>query len=68
MTKAITTWYKIFNGKGNATTAIRYSIKAISDLSGLPFYNVYRDAMATLNKLDLFTAEDLNEMFEDFFD
>ena len=67
MTKAITTWYKLFNGKGKGTTAIRYSIKAISDLSGLPFYNVYRDLMATLNKFDLFTAEDLNEMFEDFF-
>ena len=67
MTKAITTWYKIFNGKGNASTAIKNSIKAISDLSGLPFYNVYRDMMAALNKLDLFTTEDLNEMFEDFF-
>ena len=67
MTKAITTWYKIFNGKGNAKTAIKYSIKAISDLSGLPIYNVYRDAMAALNKLDLFTEEELNEMCEDFF-
>jgi hypothetical protein len=67
MTKAITTWYKIFIGKGNASTAIKYSIKAVSDLSGLPFYSIYRDTMATLNKLDLFTAEDLNEMFEDFF-
>ena len=67
MTKAITTWYKIFNGKKNApTTAIKYSIKAISDLSGIPVYNVYRDMMATFNKLDLFTADDLNEMFEDF--
>ena len=69
MTKAITTWYKIFNGKKNApTTAIKYSIKAISDLSGLPFYNFYRDTMATLDKFELFTADDLNEMFKDFID
>ena len=69
MTKAITTWYKIFNGKKNApTTAIKYSIKAISDLSGLPFYNFYRDTMATLDKFKLFTADDLNEMFKEFLD
>ena len=68
-TKAITTWYKVFaTGKGKPSTAIKYSIKGISDLTGLPFYNVYRDTMAVLNKLDLFTAEDLNEMFEDFLD
>ena len=69
MTKAITTWYKIIaSDKGKPSTAIKYSIKGISDLLGLPFYNVYRDTMAVLNKLDLFTAEDLNEMFEDFSD
>ena len=68
MTKAFTAWYKIFNGKGKPSTAIKYSIKAISDLSGLPFYNVYRDSMALLNKLDLFTTDDLNEMFGDFED
>jgi hypothetical protein len=64
MTKAITTWYKIIaTDKGKASTAIKYSIKALSDLSGIPVYNVYRDTMATLNKLDLFTKEDLDEMF-----
>ena len=69
ITKAITTWYKVITtGKGKPSTAIKYGIKGISDLLGLPIYNVYRDTMATLNKLDLFTAEDLNEMFEDFLD
>ena len=69
LTKSITTWYKIFNGGKNApATAIKYSIKAISDLSGVPLYNVYRDTMATLDNFDLFSAEDLNEMFEGFFD
>ena len=63
-TKAITAWYKfVSEGKGKPKTIIRYSLKAISDLSGLPFYNAYRDTMAVLNKLDLFTTEDLNEMF-----
>ena len=63
MTKSIKAWYKIFNGKGNPSSAIKYSLKALSDVSGLAFYNVYRDVMATLNKIDLFTADDLNEMF-----
>ena len=67
MTKAATTWYKIINeGKGKPATAIKYSIKGISDLFGLPFYNAYRELMATLNKLDIFTTEDLNEMFGDY--
>ena len=67
--KALKGWYKfIAEGKGKPKTLIKYSIKGISDLSGLPFYNVYRDTMSTLNKLDLFTAEDLNEMFGDFED
>ena len=43
-------------------------IRTFSQVFGLPFYNVYRDAIALLNKLDLFTVEDLNEMFEGFFD
>ena len=69
MTKAITTWYKIIaTDKGKPSTAIKYSVKALSDVSGIPFYNLWRDSMALLNKLDLFTAEDLNEMFEEFFD
>ena len=68
LTRSLTTWYKIFNGKSHPSTAIKYSIKTISTFTGLPFYNVYRDLMATLNKLDLFTEEDLNEMFGDFED
>ncbi len=68
ITKSMTYFYKLAQGKGKPSTGIKYSLKAISDLFGIPIYNVYRDAMATLNKLDLFTAEDLNEMFGDFFD
>ncbi len=69
ITKAMTSLYKISTGgKGKVSTVGKYLLKGVSDLSGLPFYNVYRDTMAVLNKLDLFTAEDLNEMFEDFLD
>ena len=59
--------YSTLNAK-KPSKKISYSIKLISQLSGLPFYNVYRDSMALLNKLDLFTEDDLNEMFGDFDD
>jgi hypothetical protein len=66
ITKAMIYAYKLSQGKGKPSTGIKYLLKGVSDLLGLPFYNVYRDAMAVLNKLDLFTTEDLNEMFGDF--
>ena len=59
--------YSAVNTK-KPSTAIKNIIRTASQVFGLPFYNVYRDLMATLNKIDLFTAEDLNEMFEEFFD
>jgi hypothetical protein len=60
-------WYKFLSTGKNPAKAIKQSIKTVSDLLGLPFYNAYRDAMALLHNLDLFTEEDLNEMFGDFF-
>ena len=59
--------YSALNAK-KPNKFIRDLIRTTSQLLGLPIYNVYRDAMALLNKLDLFTAEDLNEMFKDFLD
>ena len=47
---------------------IKYMIQFVSQLSGLPFYNAYRDLMAALNKFHIFTADDLNEMFGDIED
>jgi Ca2+-binding EF-hand superfamily protein len=47
---------------------VKYIIDAFSQVTGLPFYNLFRDTMAATNKLGLFTTEDLNEMFEDFID
>ena len=64
---ALQGWMKVANGEGNALTATKNSIRAMSYLSGLPFYNTYRDFMAALNKLDILTAEDLEEIFEDIF-
>ena len=58
-------WFKIFGGEGNPEKAIKNTLRTVSDVMGLPFYNVYRDFMAALNKLDILTAEELEEMFED---
>ena len=69
MIKAIKSWYKFIDeGKGTPSKLIKNSTKAMSDLIGFPFYNLFRDAMATLNKIDLFTYEDLNEMFGDLYE
>ena len=66
--KAITGIMKNLQGKGQPSATIKNLLKSISYLSSLPIYNIYRDTMAALTKLDLFSAEDLNEMFEDFMD
>jgi hypothetical protein len=65
---ALNGWRKIFAGEGSASKVIKHSLKAASDLSGLPFYSAYRDIMAGLNNFEIFTAEDLDEMFEEFID
>jgi hypothetical protein len=58
----------IANGKILSPKGIKDSLKALSYVSGLPFYNAYRDALAVLDKTEIFTAEDLEEMFKDFFE
>lgn len=58
---------KHLEGEGNPVTTIKNGIKTFSYLSGLPFYNAYRDAMATLDKLDILSSEELEEMFKDLF-
>ena len=55
---------KHLQGEGNPVTTIKNGIKTISYLSGLPFYNAYRDAMAILDKLDILSAEELEEAFK----
>lgn len=58
---------KHLQGEGNPVTTIKNSLKTFSYVSGLPFYNAYRDIMATLNKLDILSSEELEEMFKDLF-
>ena len=60
-------WIKIFGGEGNPEKVLKNSLRTFSDVSGLPFFNVYRDLMAALDKLDILTSEDLEELFDDFF-
>lgn len=37
---------KLAEGKGSAEKAVRYALKALSDSSGIPGYNIYRDLYA----------------------
>ena len=62
-------WKKIFTGEGEGkgVKAVEHSLRAFSNVSGLAFFNVYRDLMAALNKLDILTAEDLEELFDELF-
>ena len=60
-------WKMAKEGKGDPNAIFKNCLRTLSYATGLPFYNVYRDTMATLNKLDVFTTEDIEELFEDFF-
>jgi hypothetical protein len=64
---ALKGWMKVASGDGNPTSAIKNSLRSLAYLTGLPFYNLYRDFMATLNKLDILTAEELEELLDDLF-
>ena len=66
--KSYKAWEKVIGGEGSPAKAIRDSIKSLSYVSGLPFYNAYRDALAVLDKTEILAAEDLEEMFKDFFE
>ena len=49
---------KIAEGEGNRKKTTKDSTKAISDMSGLPFYNILRDALAILDKLGIFDLDE----------
>ena len=51
--KAYNTFAKLVSGEGDVHKTIKSVSKAMSDMSGIPLYNVYRDAMAILDKLGL---------------
>ncbi len=54
---------KHLQGEGNPVTTIKNGIKTFSYVSGLPFFNAYRDMMATLYKLDILSKEDIEDLF-----
>lgn len=64
MVNAFKGWSKILSGEGDPSKTAKNTLKAISDLSGLPFYNLYREIISVTSNLELFTADDLNELFD----
>jgi len=61
----VKSWGKLLSGGGNPVTTIKNTLKTISYLSGLPFYNAYRDTMSAFYKLDLLSEDDLNDLLRD---
>jgi hypothetical protein len=59
---------KLVEGDGNPVKLIKNTLQTFSYFFGLPFYNAYRDIMATLNKLDILTTEELEELLSEFMD
>ena len=64
---ALRGWYKVITGEGTPESAIKNSLRSLSYLSGLPFYNAYRDLIAALDKFGILSTEELEEFFEDLF-
>ena len=54
---------KLMDGKGSVYTTVKDIIKAMSSVTGLPFYNVWRDMTATLDALNIIETDDLKEIF-----
>ncbi len=59
---------KLVEGDGNPVKLIKNSLQTFSYFSGLPFYNAYRDFMATLDKTEILTTEDFEELLNEFID
>lgn len=73
-TQGFTSLYYTFNsfiknlqGEGSAFTTYKHLMKAISSFSGLGLWNAFRDLMAMLYQLDIFSSEELEEMLNDIF-
>lgn len=65
LTYTITGFGKLLEGEGNAYTTAKNAMRAFSYATGLPFYNVWRDSTALLDKTEALTAEELEEMFNE---
>ena len=49
---------KLSEGEGNISKLTKDTLKAMSYMTGLPAYNVWRDSMAVLDKLGIIEEED----------
>lgn len=56
---------KLIQGKGNAYSTYKHIMRSFSYVSGLPFYNAWRDLVSGLNKFNILTAEELEEAFNE---
>ena len=56
--------FKLTQGDGSWGKTIKSGLQSTSYLSGLPFYNAYRDALAFF---DWLTPEELDELLKDFY-
>ena len=58
---------KNFQGKGNAYTTFKNFMKGFSYVSGLSFYNAWRDSISLLNKTEILTVDELEDAFNEMF-
>lgn len=65
---ALNSALKNLDGEGSTVTTLKHLLKGYSSLEGLGFYNAYRDIMALLNKLDILTTEELEELLSEIFE
>ena len=65
MTYTITGIGKLIAGEGNAYTTAKNAMRGFSQMTGLPLYNAWRDMTALLDKTELLSAEELEEIFND---
>ena len=57
---------KLAQGEDNVEKVIKSAVKTASYFTGLPFYNAYRDLLASIDKF-LVTDEDLEEILKDLY-
>ena len=62
-----TGFIKNIHGNGNAYTTFKNIMKSLSYVSGLPFYNAWRDSMSLLDKTEILTVEELEEAFNEVY-
>lgn len=56
---------KHLEGKGNVYTTAKNAMRTVSYATGLPIYNAWRDATATLDKTGILSFKEIDEIFND---